>query len=85
MDDDDRAAIRDTLRFFEVEPPDLQLQHAEAIADGHLVPYEIYRAMTARTAATDGFSVPRAPTSIGPPSTSRPAPSSKRCSPSATR
>lgn len=32
---------------------------AEAIADGHLVPYEIYRAMTARTAATDGFAVRR--------------------------
>src|SRR5437588_665710 len=29
----------------------------EAISDGHLVPYEIYRAMTARTAARDGFPV----------------------------
>lgn len=32
---------------------------SEAIADGHLVPYEIYRAMTARTAATEGFPVSR--------------------------
>ncbi len=59
MDDEDRAAIRDTLRFFEVSRPTYSYSMAEAIADGHLVPYEIYRAMTARTAATDGFSVAR--------------------------
>ncbi|HVA79663.1 MAG TPA: DEAD/DEAH box helicase family protein, partial [Candidatus Binataceae bacterium] len=58
-DDEDRAAIRDTLRFFEVNRPTYRYSMAEAIADGHLVPYEIYRAMTARTAATDGFSVAR--------------------------
>jgi type I restriction enzyme R subunit len=56
-DDEDRAAIRDTLRFFEVSRPTYSYSMSEAIADGHLVPYEIYRAMTARTAATDGFSV----------------------------
>ncbi|HVB15042.1 MAG TPA: DEAD/DEAH box helicase family protein [Stellaceae bacterium] len=59
VDDDDRAAIRDTLRFFEVNRPTYSYSMSEAIADGHLVPYEIYRAMTARTAATDGFSVAR--------------------------
>ncbi|WP_234729656.1 DEAD/DEAH box helicase family protein [Acidocella facilis] len=59
VDDEDRAAIRDTLRFFEVSRPTYSYSMAEAIADGHLVPYEIYRAMTARTAATDGFSVAR--------------------------
>jgi type I restriction enzyme R subunit len=58
-DDEDRAAIRDTLRFFEVSRPTYSYSMSEAIADGHLVPYEIYRAMTARTAATDGFSVAR--------------------------
>ena len=58
-DDEDRAAIRDTLRFFEVSRPTYSYGMSEAIADGHLVPYEIYRAMTARTAATDGFSVAR--------------------------
>lgn len=57
--DEDRAAIRDTLRFFEVSRPTYSYSMAEAIADGHLVPYEIYRAMTARTAATEGFSVAR--------------------------
>jgi type I restriction enzyme R subunit len=59
VDDEDRAAVRDTLRFFEVNRPTYSYGMAEAIADGHLVPYEIYRAMTARTAATDGFSVAR--------------------------
>ena len=59
VDDEDRAAIRDTLRFFEVDRPTYSYSMSEAIADGHLVPYEIYRAMTARTAATDGFSVAR--------------------------
>ncbi len=59
VDDEDRAAIRDTLRFFEVSRPTYSYSMSEAIADGHLVPYEIYRAMTARTAATDGFSVGR--------------------------
>jgi len=59
VDDEDRAAIRDTLRFFEVNRPTYTYSMSEAIADGHLVPYEIYRAMTARTAATNGFSVAR--------------------------
>lgn len=59
LDEEDRAAIRDTLRFFEVSRPTYSYTMPEAIADGHLVPYEIYRAMTARTAATDGFSVAR--------------------------
>ncbi len=59
VDDEDRAAIRDTLRFFEVNRSTYSYSMSEAIADGHLVPYEIYRAMTARTVATDGFSVAR--------------------------
>ncbi len=59
LDDEDRAAIRDTMRFFEVDRPTFSYTMSEAIADGQLVPYEIYRAMTARTAATDGFPVGR--------------------------
>ena len=59
IDDEDRTAIRDTLRFFEVARPTYSYTMAEAIDDGHLVPYEIYRALTARTAATDGFTVHR--------------------------
>lgn len=59
IDEEDRAAIRDTLRFFEIDMPTYSYTMTEAIADGHLVPYEIYRAMTACTAATEGFSVAR--------------------------
>ena len=59
VDEEDRMAIRDTLRFFEVSRPTYSYSMREAIDDGYLVPYEIYRAMTARTAATDGFSVAR--------------------------
>jgi type I restriction enzyme R subunit len=59
VDDEDRTSIRDTLRFFEVDRPTYSYSMSEAIADGHLVPYDIYRAMTARTAATDGFTVAR--------------------------
>lgn len=59
VDEEDQAAIRDTMRFFEVDKPTYSYSLAEAIADKHLVPYEIYRAMTARTAATDGFTVSR--------------------------
>lgn len=59
VDEEDRVAIRDTLRFFELDRPTYSYTMSEAIADGHLVPYEIYRAMTARTAATEGFAVTR--------------------------
>jgi type I restriction enzyme R subunit len=59
VDEEDRSTIRDTLRFFEVDRPTYSYTLPEAIADGHLVPYEIYRALTASTAATDGFPVHR--------------------------
>lgn len=59
LEEEDRAAIRDTLRFFEVDRPTYSYTMAEAVADGHLVPHEIYRARTVRTAATDGFPVTR--------------------------
>lgn len=58
-DPDDVAAIRDTLRFFELAEPTFRYTLAEAIEEGHLVPYRIYRAQTVRTAATDGFEVRR--------------------------
>lgn len=59
IEDEDRAAVRDTLRFFEVARPTYSYSMAEAIADGHLVPYEIYRAMTVKTASDGGFPVAR--------------------------
>lgn len=59
VDEGDRVAIRDTLRFFEADRPTYSYTMAEAIADGRLVPYEIYRAMTVRTSSDDGFPVHR--------------------------
>ncbi len=59
VEEEDRFAIRDTLRFFEVPRPTYTYTMREAIQDGHLVPYEIYRAMTVKTAAEDGFPVAR--------------------------
>ena len=58
-DDEDRLFVRDTLRFFEVEQPTFSYGLRQAIADGHLVPYQIYRARTVRTATEGGFTVTR--------------------------
>lgn len=59
LEPDDLASVRDTLRFFEVDKPTYRYQLKEAIEDGYLVPYEIYRAMTVKTASKDGFEVKR--------------------------
>jgi type I restriction enzyme R subunit len=59
VDEEDRQAIRDTRHFLEVNRPTYSYGLLEAIADRHLVPYEIYRAVTARTAATEGCAVAR--------------------------
>lgn len=59
LEADDIASVRDTLRFFEVDKPTYRYQLKEAIEDGYLVPYEIYRAMTVKTASKDGFEVKR--------------------------
>jgi type I restriction enzyme, R subunit len=58
-DEEDRAFVRDTLRFFEVDAPTFSYRLKDAIRDGHLVPYQIYRAQTVRTAAEGGFEVQR--------------------------
>ncbi len=58
-DDDDKGFIRDTLRFFEVDKPTYRYTLKEAIGEGYLVPYQIYRALTVKTAATGGFPVKR--------------------------
>jgi type I restriction enzyme, R subunit len=59
-DDEDRAFVRDTLRFFEVEAPTFSYKLKTAIRDGYLVPYQIYRAQTVKTAAEGGFEVKKA-------------------------
>lgn len=58
-DAEDRAFVRDTLRFFEVEAPTFSYKLKDAIRDGYLVPYQIYKAKTVKTAAEGGFEVNR--------------------------
>ena len=58
-DPEDGHFVRDTLRFFELEGPTFRYTLREAIDNGHLVPYRIYKAMTVKTAAEDGFEVAR--------------------------
>lgn len=58
-DEDDKIAIRDTLRFFEVDRPTFSYKMKHAIRDGFLVPYQIYKAKTVKTAAEGGFEVAR--------------------------
>ena len=56
-DDEDKAFVKDTLRFFEVEAPTFTYKLKDAISDGYLVPYQIYKAKTVKTAAEGGFEV----------------------------
>ena len=58
-DPEDGLFVRDTLRFFGLERPTFRYTLRRAIEEGHLVPYRIYKAMTVKTAAGDGFSVRR--------------------------
>ena len=56
---EDGLFVRDTLRFFELAEPTFRYTLRRAIEGGHLVPYRIYKAMTVKTAAEDGFEVGR--------------------------
>lgn len=58
-DEEDKLFVRDTLRFFEVDAPTFSYKLKNAIADGYLVPYQIYKAKTVKTAAEGGFEVRR--------------------------
>ncbi|MDY6948895.1 MAG: DEAD/DEAH box helicase family protein [Pseudomonadota bacterium] len=58
-DDEDKLFIRDTLRFFEVDKPTFSYKLKDAIREGYLVPYQIYKAKTVKTAAKGGFEVKR--------------------------
>lgn len=58
-DEEDKLFVRDTLRFFEVEKPTFSYKLKDAIQDGYLVPYQIYKAKTVKTAAEGGFEVKR--------------------------
>jgi type I restriction enzyme R subunit len=59
-DEEDKAFVRDTLRFFEVDKPTYTYKLKDAIREGYLVPYQIYKARTVKTAAEAGFPVKRA-------------------------
>jgi type I restriction enzyme R subunit len=59
-DEEDKAFVRDTLKFFEVDKPTYTYKMKDAIRDGYLVPYQIYKAKTVKTAAEGGFPVSRA-------------------------
>lgn len=58
-DEEDKLFVRDTLRFFEVDRPTFTYKMKDAIRDGYLVPYQIYKAKTVKTAADGGFEVRR--------------------------
>jgi type I restriction enzyme, R subunit len=58
-DPEDGKFIRDTLRFFEVSEPTYAYSLKQAVQEGHLLPYHIYKAMTVKTAAEGGFEVAR--------------------------
>jgi type I restriction enzyme, R subunit len=58
-DEEDLAFVRDTLRFFEVDRPTYSYKLKDAIREGYLVPYQIYKAKTVKTAAEGGFPVAR--------------------------
>ena len=59
-DAEDKAFVRDTLRFFEVDAPTFSYKLKTAIREGYLVPYQIYKAQTVKTAAEGGFAVKKA-------------------------
>jgi type I restriction enzyme, R subunit len=59
-DEEDKLFVRDTMRFFEVTEPTYSYKMRDAIREGYLVPYQIYKAKTVKTAAEGGFPVARA-------------------------
>jgi len=56
-DEEDKLFVHDTLRFFEVDKPTFTYSLVEATNSGYLVPYQIYKAKTVKTAAEGGFEV----------------------------
>jgi type I restriction enzyme, R subunit len=58
-DEEDTLFVRDTLRFFEVDKPTFTYKLKDAIREGYLAPYQIYKARTVKTAAEGGFEVQR--------------------------
>jgi type I restriction enzyme R subunit len=63
-DEEDKLFVRDTLRFFEVDAPTFSYKLKDAIRDGVLAPYQIYKAQTVKTAAEGGFEVKKRRTGL---------------------
>ena len=59
IDPEEGLFVRDTLRFFGLDKPTFHYGLQQAITEGYLVPYRIYKAMTVKTAASGGFTVTR--------------------------
>ncbi len=59
-DEEDKLFVRDTIKFFEVDKPTFSYKMKDAIREGYLVPYQIYKARTVKTAAEGGFPIRRA-------------------------
>jgi type I restriction enzyme R subunit len=58
-DDEEKGFVRDTLRFYGVDKPTFTYGIRDAVREGVLVPYQIYKAKTVKTASEGGFSVTR--------------------------
>lgn len=58
-DEDDKLFIRDTLKFFELDKPTYAYNLKQAIDDGYLVGYQIYKAKTVATAKEEGIPIKR--------------------------
>ncbi len=56
-DEEDLEFVRDTLRFFGVSEPTYRYALRNAVNEGYLVPYQIYKARTIKTAAEGSFEV----------------------------
>ena len=59
IDPEEGLFVRDTLRFFGLDKPTFHYGLQQAITEGYLVPYRIYKALTVKTAAPGGFTVTR--------------------------
>ena len=57
--DDETVFVRDTLRFFGVDHPTFSYTLKQAIEEGQLVGYQIYKAKTIKTATVDGIKILR--------------------------
>lgn len=59
QENQDTKLLRDTFKFFGVDMPTFVYTMKQAIADGYLVSYQIYKAKTVKTATVDGIKVVR--------------------------